>query len=306
MSVVAEISGVQIGENKSTPLWEKAVLLDVSFSMPGNTKKLSNSMVETEVDKTMMGLNKKLLDCPEVQALNSLQGEIGTWIRNRSLPGPFKSGIYLQPIASLAETDEQLKIFASRFDNLADAIPPVLKSYQDDAEKRLGPAYDPRDYLSPDEYRSRCRMAWKYLQLGVPGALKTVSESLWKNEQSKLQALWADAQTEVTTALRAGFVSLVERLAESLKPREDGSQRKFYDTSVTNLTDFMQTFDARNIACDADLETLVCKARALLNGVSPEQVRKAADVRQSITGGIAAIAKDLKDLTTAIPTRKIR
>ena len=110
---------------------------------------------------------------------------------------------------------------------------------------------------------------------------------------------------EIRTALRAGFVDLVSRVGERLTPSADGKRTVLKGSLVEGLQEFLALFDAKNLSDDRELKRLVDQARALVDGVSPDDLRKSDDVRNEIRDGLRSITNAATELVE-VRSRKIR
>jgi hypothetical protein len=71
------------------------------------------------------------------------------------------------------------------------------------------------------------------------------------------------------------------------------------------MADFLQTFEARNIADDKELKILVGKAKDLLKGADPEILRDDEAARRQVRDGMAEIKETLDKLVVERPARMI-
>ena len=53
-----------------------------------------------------------------------------------------------------------------------------------------------------------------------------------------------------------------------------GNRKRFYDSTITNITDFLQSFQERNITNDTELAALVAKAQSVLVGIEDASMLK--------------------------------
>jgi hypothetical protein len=70
--------------------------------------------------------------------------------------------------------------------------------------------------------------------------------------------------------------------------------------------DFLGTFDFRNVTDDAELKSLVEKARETLAGVSADDLRTTVGVRAKVQQGMADLAAELDTMIVKKPGRKFR
>jgi hypothetical protein len=172
--------------------------------------------------------------------------------------------------------------------------------------ERLRVLHNPTDYPALDMVNARFYFTWRYVAYGVPGQLKTISGRIWQEEREKAAQRFAEAQTEAQVLLRESMSELVNHMLERLEASENGKPKVFKKSTVTNLSDFLATFDFRNIANDSELKEEVDKARVLLTGVTAEEIRSTADLRTRLKAGMSKIAAKLDTMVTTMPRRKFR
>ena len=113
---------------------------------------------------------------------------------------------------------------------------------------------------------------------------------------------WTGAAEEAKMALRAGFAELVRHMADRLAD----PKKIFRDSMVENFREFLGTFDFRNICDDAELQTLVRKARGMLGGSDAETLREATFYRNEVGTAMTKIAAQLDTMLADRPARRIR
>jgi hypothetical protein len=90
----------------------------------------------------------------------------------------------------------------------------------------------------------------------------------------------------IQQTLRQGLYELVGRMVDRLTG-DNGRPRVFWDSLVSNLDNFLQVFDARNLSNDEDLAALVERCRELMTGVEPKNLRRDAALREAVQRGFS-------------------
>lgn len=293
-------------ETPATDITERAVSLAVRVRRFGNVRKLSTEAVEVDADKAMLGAHKKLVDSPELKAVAKLDSQILEFVYSRSLPSLFKQGVYLVPIALVEELDARLETLRIQRADLVDAFCRAYPRLIEEAAGRLRAVFASGDYPPVEVIRQSFSLSWQYVNLGVPGSLQGVSRELFRKEQLKAQEQWEETLTEVRTLLRVQMQELVGRIAERLTGTgPDGKPRIFRDSMVSNLTDFLGVFDARNLSDDQELRQVVDLARRLITGVEPDTLRQSQTFRQIIGSGFTTLKEQLDGMMVDRPARLI-
>ena len=291
----------------TTPdLFEKAICLAVSLRKPGNRRKLSASLVDVDADKDLISAQKILLSCEHLKTIAHYDGEIRRYLYTRCLPSLFKEGVYLVPLGMVEEVEAKLNAFADTRKQLVGAFVTAYPSLIEEAQKRLRAAFNSSDYPSTERMEANFRMEWRYIAFSVPGTLKTVSHEMFRKEQEKAQRQWAEALDEVRALLRTHLSELVQHLVDRLSGNDKGAKPKvFKNTLVTNMTEFLETFDARNLTDDSELASVVKRAKDLLSGVDAQTLRTSTALRASLHEGFSNLKGTLDTLVVSKPTRAI-
>jgi hypothetical protein len=128
------------------------------------------------------------------------------------------------------------------------------------------------DYASVDALRKQFQFSHEWLAFGVPEELKQFDIKIYEAAQAKAKKVWAEIEANGVALLRQTIADLVGDLAASLTPKEDGTKRKFYASSVEKINQFIETFKNRNICKDAELEVEVEKLRAIVSSLDCEKL----------------------------------
>jgi hypothetical protein len=139
------------------------------------------------------------------------------------------------------------------------------------APERHRALHDPRDFPSVAEVRQAFSFSWRYVSFGVPGKLRDIAPELWDEERSKAAQLLTSAAQEAQQVMRTALAELVQHLAERLQTTDEGKPVLLHKSAVSNLLDFLDTLDFRNVTNDADLKRLADEARALSNSLRRAQ-----------------------------------
>ena len=285
-------------------LAQKTVCVKVRLGRLGNTRKVSNSQVEVDTDKSQIRVSKHLLDSRELRAIANFDGEVRRYLYDTCLP--FEAGIHLCPLALLEEMEGRLRQLGARRKGLIEEFLAVYPLLCQEAGKRLRSLYDPSDYPPVEYVEQQFTFIWQYISFGVPDQLREISTRIWQDEREKAAQVMAEAGQEIQQVLRSAMAELVKHMRDRLKDGPDGKPLKFKESTVSNLADFLGTFNFRNVTDDAELRSLVDKTRGLLLGVSADDLRTTAGVRAKVQQGMADLAAELDTLIVKRPGRKFR
>ena len=315
MPVFADSAFADSGNNGQPPqpvvvqdpgvdLAKKTVCIKLRLSTMGNTRKVSTSQIEADADKDLLRVSKHLLDSAELKAIGRFDGEIRRFLYNICLP--FEIGIHLLPVAALETVEDRLRKFAEDRKALVTAFLAVYPSLCQDAAKRLRGLYNPADYPPPEDVSREFGLSWQYVSFGVPDQLKGISQEVWEQERDKAAQRMAEASSEIQQVLRQSMADLVTHMAERLKDGPDGKALKFKQSTVSNLVEFLSNFSFRNVTDDRELQSLVSRARDLLQGVAADDLRSSGELRRRVQQGMNALASDLDGMLVRAGGRKLR
>ena len=291
-------------QNPGVDLARRTVCIKVRLSTMGNTRKVSTSQIEADADKDLLRVSKHLLDSAELKAIGRFDGEIRRYLYNLCLP--FEIGIHLLPVAALETVEQRLRQFRTQREELVTAFLCVYPSLAGDAGKRLRGLYNPADYAPVDKVERQFGFSWQYVSFGVPDQLRGISQEVWEQEREKAAQRMAEASSEIQLVLRESMAKLVQHMAERLKDGADGKLLRFKETTVSNLVEFLQNFEFRNVTDDYELQKIVTQARSLLEGVGADDLRTTGDLRAKVQQGMASLANELDTMMTRTGGRKFR
>jgi hypothetical protein len=280
-----------IVEETQQDLSKKTVCLKLTIGVLGNRRKVSNSKVEVDADKDSIRVSKALLNSKELQAIKGFDGDVRRYVYNTCLP--FETGVHLLPFPLIENADKRLREFADKRKILVDAFIEAYPRLVEEAVTRLRAIYDPKDYASVEAVRQKFSFTWRYVNFGVPGQLRNISAEIFREEREKAAKMMQEASVEIQAVMRETLAELVKHLSDRLQDGGDGKPKQFRESTVTNLKDFLDSFDFRNVVDDQELKEQVEKARALVSGITGEQIRSTDTLRANLKAGISEISTKL-------------
>ena len=200
----------------------------------------------------------------------------------------------------------RLREFAAQRSAVVEVFLAAYPALCKDAATRLRSLHNPADYPPLEYVAQQFTLIWQYISFGVPDQLREISTKIWHDEREKAAEMMAEAGREIQQVLRTAMAELVKHMRDRLKDSPEGKPLRFKETTVSNLVDFLGTFDFRNVTDDAELKALVDKAREMLGGVSADDLRTTVGVRVKIQQGMADLAAELDTMIVKKPSRKFR
>lgn len=299
-------------------LAKETVVLELHVRAPGfyKTLKATNFVSAPDVeangkpvaDPTFLHVSQDLLDRKALKAIYRLQTEFGNWLYTRTVPSPIglKSGFYLLRLAAWEDVEQAIIAFNKKRNELVNAFGAKYEQLVEDAKTRRGEFFDAADYPQFHIIKAKFSVESRWLSFSVPAALERVNRELYAVEQAKAKTYWADAAEEVRDALRLSFKQITEHFAERLgHDAETGKPKVFHESTVKNLREFLDTFNMRDLTDDAELKSLVDKAKELVTGVDVKSIRSEEGLRSALQQGFNQIKETASSMIT-VQKRKYR
>ena len=283
-----------------------SVMLYLSVGRLRTRRKLSTSAVETDIDKTLLHISKDILESPELEAIATHDNELRSWIKARCLPSPFKKkGVLILPVRLIQEVMNRIDQAQVARQPLVEAFMATYAQRKAEALPKLASGFDARDYPPDDAVRGSFTFEAQMWELSAPGQLQAINRELYQRELCKMNNMWSEARETINSVLLEELRKLTAHMADRLAPGVDGKGKTFRNTTITNLTEWLELFSARNLGDDAELVSVVERARALIAGVDPENVRDSESLRNQLANDFKAITHELDESLINRPVRVI-
>jgi hypothetical protein len=309
---------------KAADLVDRAVFVSVKLSRPGASKKIDSSRIRFNapnndaesagdddefgdgVDRSMISVSKKLIDCPEYKAIKKLDDRFKIYIRSRCTPGLIRNGVFLLAVKLVDEVDKKTGEYRAKRKELIEAYGEVYGQRVKESLERLGPEGNPADYPPWEITRGAFGAQVQYITWGAPTVLGNVNQAIFEREQRKVAAQFENLLEMGRRDLRNIMADLVNNLAERLATEPGEEKKVFAKSTVDKFQDFLAVFDARNLSDDGELSALVQRCRGLLEGVDAKLLRKDDIVRKQVSDGLAQVKEVLGQLVIEEPGRVIQ
>jgi hypothetical protein len=304
-----------------------AMLFSLTRHAWSNRCKVGNDRLKTdEVDELgavstrkvtkRVNATKQLIMCEAYENITNHLNEVYSWCLGRSMMATgISRGVYFVR-RDMAEAFEE-KLEAANTRLREELVPTFIAQYEkskEDAKRPvndsepekggLGSLYNEGDYPTTELLRASFGMEHSWFALSVPDELP---EEIRSRENQKLKDQFANAQTEILYALREGFKGLVEHAIERLHVKA-GEKPKIFraDGMVEGFMEFFETFGARNLMDDAQLEEVVAQAKDIVQQFAPniQNVKTSISLRNGVAEQLTGLAITLDALIKDKPSRK--
>ena len=247
-------------------------------------------------EKGWMKANKNLIDRKKLEDIQSYISDARKLISSVALPFPIK-GIYFIPNNSVEKINEGLLQIANGMAESVNAFVEKYNMYIDEARQE-SEEFNEADY--PLDIKSRFSIHWRFFEMTVPSS---ITNELRQEENKRFNDLMQQARHEAVMALREGFAEIVTHLTDTLSGKLDGEEKRLRASSIEKVTEFFNEFQNKNVFNDEELEKLIKKAKTVVSGVTPKDLRDDESLTKQIHRQLQTIKKELDSSTEKVRRR---
>lgn len=232
----------------------------------------------------LINAQAKILDCPELRAIQALDATTDRFLFRNSNPSVFRGLGIRQVTTDMAPTlDTRLREYRPQREALVATFTIRYADITDKVRDQLGPVMSQAiNWPNPNDVGRLFGCSWRWISIVVPigldadlAASETLKSDYDKREQDEL----------VRQALRSGFQKVIDKILERITPDDEGKRKIIRDSTIENFREFIEAFPGRYTTEDRDLEKLINKANLMLAGVSADDLKNpetAASLRPSM------------------------
>lgn len=292
--------------SKAQSLAENTVILCLEYGRVSNRRKLDRdtTVIETDVDRSVLHVSVDLFDSDEMRSILNFQAGLKGQILQKCVPSFFKGGFYLVKFEAMDDVDRILCESMEPFKVLVQAFADVVEKQKEESRERLGPAFRNEYFPTPEEVKSAFSIKWMWTAMSTPASLKKISKEFFEREKQKAEESLTNAVKGITGMLASEAKGLADHMVERLVPDADGKPKVFKKNSIASLMEFLSNFNLRNVGDSEELNAQVERMRQLMEGVTPDDLRKSEQLRGDVAGGFKKVAEQL-DLLIEKPARVI-
>ncbi len=281
----------------------------IAFTWFGVRKTLSQEQKTQAADAfgaegTYLSAAKKLLDTghPAFRAVTAVRGRIIAYWKGVSLPYP-EPGIRLIRQDEIPTFSVQLTTLKAELQEAVDSLSERYAELRMAARNRLGRLFSEADY--PSSLTGLFDVSYDFPSVEPPHYLRQLSPQLYEQESARIAARFDEAVQLAEQAFLSELDKLVSHLTERLSGTVDGRPKVFRDSAVENLNEFFDRFKHLNIRSNEQLEDMVARARDVVQGVQPQQLRDNQTLRQHVASQLAGVQSTLDGMLVDRPRRAI-
>ena len=251
-----------------------------------------------------LSAGKKLFDTrhPRFKAVTAVRHRATAYFQGTSLPYP-EPAVRLVRHDDLSALQSRMEAFEAELHDSVEELDAAFDELRQTARNQLGRLYAASDY--PESLAGLFAMEWEFPSVEPPEYLRRLSPELYRHECQRASARFDEAVQLAEQMFLSELGDLVSHLAERLRGDVDGKPKVFRDSAVENFTEFFDRFKRLNIRSSEELEALVERAREVVSGVRPQQLRDGSALRGQIAGELTRVQASLEGLLVDRPRRAI-
>jgi hypothetical protein len=212
--------------SRQTPgadVFARTVPLVIERHYFGEHKKASLTAVETDADKALLALRKRLLRMPETQAIRHRDTGFRKWLE--TVASPFRAGVWLVPVGMVEKVDDAARVWEAERRELVEVAGSAYPVQVEKMREPLGPLFNTLDYPPTDVFKAQFWIDWRFIDFGVPAVLQSVRAEVFERERQKLEAAGQKATDMIEQHLAGQLLEITEHLSDLLAPRAGGTAR---------------------------------------------------------------------------------
>lgn len=215
------------------------------------------------------------------------------WHNTRTLPWADK-GARLLPTSLFMDYKSEVNVRRDTFNKMVDNFIIQYPALVQTANNYLGTLFNPNDYPSVDEVRSK--FGFKLVFSPVPEAgdfrLQVAEQdlaALRQQYEDSFKDRLADAMREPWDRLHKLLTGMSQKLTDV--EGEDESKKRYHDTLITNAQGLCSMLTHLNVTNDPKLEQARRDLEVTMLGADIDVIKESADVRRDMKNKLDAILK---------------
>jgi hypothetical protein len=299
----------QFGNRKSVDKNKVKLVVEGMESSAEASEDSAEKVEEKAPDSGSLNTTKRLLKCDELSAITSYQDEVKEWCLKRSMPAGFRPGLYLVKLTEVDNFRAELK--KAKEHMASELVPAFIAAYPqaiEEAKERLQELFEESDYPPADVIAKKFGFSDYWLKLTIDDRLEQEAQMEAANN---LKKSFAKAQGQIVKALQDGFAGLLTDVTTRLETKPGEEPKTFKSSLFEKLTEFMETFSARNLVNDAQLDGLVSQAKQILSEVhgkdadsQAKTIRKSPQARAKMVEAFKNLQGQLAQVIESRPVRQ--
>jgi hypothetical protein len=215
------------------------------------------------------------------------------WHNTKSLPWADR-GPRLLPMSLFFDYKREANLRKQRFEELVDEFVANYPNHVQAAQQSLGDMFDPTEYPSAEEVRSKFGFRLVFTPLPESGDFRV---NVGNADMAELQQQYDDAfNKRLADAMLEPWHKMFDLLSSMSAKLDDdnheGKTRRWHDTFLTNAEDLCQMLTHLNLTGDPELERARQKLERAIRTADLENLKEDASSRSELKGELDSLLKD--------------
>ena len=294
MNLNAEVT-VQTVSN----LADKTMFLTLEFNRFGNSRQADVEVANTTADQTRFTHSKKLLNSPELKAIQKADNALRNYIDMQPTVWKYGKSMRVVGFEGVDHIDEVCENYQTiTRPGLVTKFVDVYLERIAEAQKQLGDKFNAQDYPTLAQVKEEFAFTYQLVSFSTPEGLKASHPKLYAKEKEKATKMYSLAVEDWKNGRRAILQEMVNHLLSILTP-EEGKKKKLHATAVTKLQTFLDTFDLGSVPDDDGVKGDVAKLKMLMQGVDADKIKESDNLKAELVAGFTAANANLSTLVTS-------
>ena len=240
-------------------------------------------------------VHKNLLDGTSMRNdIANLATATRAWHLLRTMPWS-DGGQRLLPTSLFLDYKTMMNNFRTQFDTMVDTFVTNYPLLVQTAQNSLGNLFNPEDYPSADEVRSKFGFKLTFTPVPAAGDFRLdVSANelaeLAQQYDENLNTRMADAVRDSWEKLRKTLVTMTDKLTDKV----GDDKKRYHDTLMDNIKEMCGMLTHLNVTKDPKLEQARREVEAMLASTSMDLIRESAVARATAKDKVDSILKQFE------------
>lgn len=230
-----------------------------------------------------------IADEPKFININKFAGNTRTYHYYATMPWS-DSGLRLLTTTMFFEYQTKITEYQQKFYTLVEEALADWDNMISRAQIKLGALFNPEDYPSKDEIRTKYRLNVRFTPVPDAGDFRV---DVGNDARQQLKEQYELAYQENLTQ---AYADVWQRTYDALKNMSDklaGEKKQiFRDTLVSNVREMVELLDKFNITDNADMRKAKTKLESVMLGITPDALREDDDLRLDTKSKVDALLKE--------------
>jgi hypothetical protein len=266
-----------------SPLSRKAVL--VSLNISSWTARKFDRKVTDKVNKEAHAsgdagrYNKLLVEASRLKGIQSVATEAREKFYRYTRP--WADGVGILPNVSYQKFSNEMRVLKQRYAEEADKFAKEFRNFVAERQNKLGSIFDPNDYPSEKEIRSKFSFETSFANVPDAGDFRSdvLDDETVADIRAEISASENKAEQEIMNHTYQQIAEVVGNMAKKLSEYKVVKDTHFKDTLVSNIRELTELLPTFNLTGDAKLTEITKRLQSELCVEDPKTLRDNADVR---------------------------